>query len=76
MDKITTKPNFSCESLTVKEAAKLLNLNRNTLYDLVKARKIPGTSKLGRSIRIHGPTVLAWIQSGQALPKERPRRAK
>lgn len=51
--------------LTVDQLAELLRLNRHTIYDLIKAGEIPGCRKLGRRIRIHAPTVLAWLSTGQ-----------
>jgi excisionase family DNA binding protein len=46
---------------TVEEAAKVLKIGRNQLYDLINRKKIPGTRRLGRSIRLHMPTVIAWF---------------
>ncbi len=54
---------FDSEVLTVDDLAKLLKVNRNTVYGLVKTGDIPGAVHLGRTIRIHGPTVLAWLSS-------------
>lgn len=52
-------------ALTVDQLAKLLQLNRNTVYNLVKAGEIPGATRFGRVIRVHGPTVVAWLAKGQ-----------
>jgi len=58
-------PGFSSPALTVDELAALLKINRKTLYGLIQDGQLPGAVKLGRSIRIHGPTVLAWLSTGQ-----------
>lgn len=51
------------ESLTLSfsEALPLTGLSRNTLYSLLKARKVPGASKLGNTWRFHRATLLAWL---------------
>ena len=40
------------EYLTVDEAARLLRVNRKTLYDAVRDGQVPGVIRMGRSIRI------------------------
>ncbi len=47
--------------LTVDELAAFLRINRDTAYRLCASREIPGVRKLGRCIRIHRDTVLAWF---------------
>ena len=72
MDAIVPKPDFTCLALTIEELAGLLRLGENTVYELVKAQKMPGAYRFGRSWRIHGPTVLACMVSGQVpSPKRR-----
>jgi excisionase family DNA binding protein len=48
--------------MTVDEAADLLDLNRNTLYDAIKRDEIPGARRIGRTIRIHRPTLMDWLK--------------
>lgn len=48
--------------LTVDEAARLLRVNRKTLYDAVRAGAVPGVVRLGRSIRIGRDALLRWMQ--------------
>jgi len=48
--------------LTVDEAARLLRVNRKTLYDAVREGRVPGVIRLGRSIRIGRTALLAWLQ--------------
>jgi excisionase family DNA binding protein len=49
--------------MCVEELAKRLGLNRKTVYDQVKANEIPGVKHFGRRIRIHRPTIEAWLSS-------------
>lgn len=60
--------------MTVDEAAAYLRCNTKTIYDAVKSGQLPGAVHLGRVIRIHKPTVDAWLVSGNELPKPRKRR--
>ena len=48
--------------LTVDEAARLLRVNRKTLYDAVRAGEVPGVVRLGRSIRIGRDALLRWME--------------
>ena len=48
--------------LTVDEAAVLLRINRNTLYDAIKRGQVPGVRQIGRCIRICRVTVLRWFR--------------
>jgi len=49
------------EVLTVDEAAELLRVDRKTVYTAIRRGKLPGVRKVGRSIRIHRPTLVAWL---------------
>jgi excisionase family DNA binding protein len=46
--------------LSVDKAAALLGVNRKTVYDAVKARRMPGVVRLGRVIRIRRDALLRW----------------
>ncbi len=48
--------------LTVDEAARLLRVNRKTLYDAVREGRVPGVIRLGRSIRIGRTALLGWLR--------------
>jgi excisionase family DNA binding protein len=48
--------------LTVDEAARLLRVNRKTLYDAVRAGEVPGVVRVGRSIRIGREALLRWME--------------
>lgn len=66
---------LNCPALKIKEVAAILQLKEGTVYELAQAGKFPGAFKFGNSWRIHGPTVLACMVSGQA-PSQSKRRAK
>ncbi len=60
--------------LTVPEAAKLLRLGRNSVYELVACHRLPAL-RFGRTIRISRASLEAWIQQaslekvcGEAAP--------
>jgi excisionase family DNA binding protein len=59
------KPDFS-GFMTPEELADGIGLARNTIYDRLKAKEIPGSRKVGGKWKIWGPAVLAWFTSGQA----------
>lgn len=56
------------EVLTVDEAAKLLRVDRKTVYTAVQRGKLPGARKLGRTIRVHRQTLLDWLGAGGLRP--------
>jgi excisionase family DNA binding protein len=60
-------------ALTVDEAARLLRVNRKTLYDAVRDGRVPGVVRMGRSIRIGRDALLDWLKgnSGPALGDDR-----
>jgi len=47
--------------LTVPEAARLLHLGRNSVYELVACRQLPAL-RFGRVIRIPRASLEAWVQ--------------
>ncbi len=61
------------QALTVDEAARLLRVNRKTLYDAVRDGRIPGVIRMGRSIRIGRDALLGWLRGngGPALGDDR-----
>lgn len=60
--------------MTIDELAALLRLNRDTTYKAAAERKIPGVRKIGRTIRIHRQSVMAWLEQGEspAVTERRP----
>lgn len=58
--------------ITVVELATYMKVNPKTIYDMVTAGELPGAQRFRGTIRIHFPTVLAWLEKGEA-PKPRKR---
>jgi excisionase family DNA binding protein len=60
-------------ALTVDEAARLLRVNRKTLYDAVREGRVPGVVRMGRTIRIGRDALLDWLKgnSSPALGDDR-----
>lgn len=58
-----------CAVLTIDEAARLLRVNRKTLYQAVKLGQVPGVVRLGRVIRLSRTALLHWMDGngGPAL---------
>lgn len=42
-------------------AAALLAVSRSRLYELASRREVPGCLRLGGTLRIHAPTLKAWL---------------
>ncbi|NTX35402.1 helix-turn-helix domain-containing protein [Myxococcus llanfairpwllgwyngyllgogerychwyrndrobwllllantysiliogogogochensis] len=61
------------EFLTVKEAAKLLRVNRKTLYEAIRLGQVPDIVRLGRVLRIRRSALVEWQpgNSGPALGENR-----
>jgi|HubBroStandDraft_1064217.scaffolds.fasta_scaffold120747_2 excisionase family DNA binding protein len=58
--------------LTADEAAELLRVDRKTVYGLIARGEMPGVRRLGRAVRIHRDTMLAWMAHGQGrAPRSR-----
>jgi excisionase family DNA binding protein len=58
--------------LTVPEAAKLLRLNRKTVYEAIQRGEFPGARHIGGAIRISKSAVLEWLAEGQGrAPRSR-----
>ena len=51
--------------LTVDELAKVLRVDRKTVYNLIARGELPGVRRLGRAVRIHRDAVLGWLAQGQ-----------
>lgn len=59
--------------LTVEELARLLRLNRKTVYEAFQRGQIPGGRRIGRTIRFARAVVLAWLAAGDPPPRARAR---
>ena len=62
------------EMLTVEEAAAMLRVNRNTVYDLVARGEIPGVRRVGRIFRLSRRVHLDWIEGAGGSDRGRARR--
>jgi len=63
----------SSDIMTVDEAAEYLRVNRKTIYDAIKNGELPGAKSVRGTIRIHKPTVIAWLASEDVPLKQRKR---
>jgi excisionase family DNA binding protein len=52
-------------TITVDEAAEMLDVNRNTLYDAIDRGEIGGVRRIGRLIRIHRESFMEWLRKGE-----------
>lgn len=58
--------------LTADELAKLLRVDRKTVYAALNAGEIPGARRIGRTIRISRDVVLRWLADDQdRVPRSR-----
>jgi excisionase family DNA binding protein len=57
--------------ITIDEAARLLQVNRKTLYELASKGQLPGTRRVGRIIRVDRNALVAWM-SGQSSVVDSP----
>jgi excisionase family DNA binding protein len=55
--------------MTVGELARVMRLDKKTIYEQIAAGHLPGVRRCGRSLRIHRDTVLRWLADGQGLPR-------
>lgn len=55
--------------ITVTEAARLLRVNRKTLYEAIARREVPGVVRLGRVIRIQRDAMLRWYEGQSRSPQ-------
>jgi excisionase family DNA binding protein len=51
-------PPHSAEFLTVDEAACVLRVDRKTVYESIRRKRLPGVLRLGRTIRIRRSALL------------------
>lgn len=54
--------------ITVDEAAALLRVDRKSVYTAIRRGKLPGVRRVGRAIRIHRPTLVAWLGADGPRP--------
>jgi len=64
-------------ALMVSEVAELLAVSERQIYKLISENRIPGSFKVGNSIRLDGKTLAAWVKAKLVLacvPREEQRR--
>lgn len=57
--------NLDLQVLTLAEAAAFLRLPADEVASMIDARTLPGV-RVGSDYRIHGPSMLAWLDGGHA----------
>ena len=74
----TTNPSYQVQTIevlmTVPEVCKLLRLGRSSVYQGLRTGAIPGARHIGRALRIHRPTLEAWLKTGDVPPRIRGQR--
>jgi excisionase family DNA binding protein len=74
VDDAPTEPDFMLEPpsvLTVDEVARLLRVNRKTLYELIARGVLPGAHRIGRHFRVHREAVLDWLRGQDRVVRAR-----
>ena len=61
--------------LKVQELARLMRVDRKTVYALIEAGDVPGVRRFGRAIRIHRQTAVDWLATGKKSAPQPARRA-
>lgn len=56
------------EFLKAAEVAKLLRVNRKTLYEAVRRDQIPGAVRVGRCLRFRRDELLGFLGQGRLVP--------
>jgi excisionase family DNA binding protein len=57
--------------LTIEQLAEAAQIPRATMYEHVKRGNVPGVRKIGRHLRVHRDTVLAWLAGGSPGSRSR-----
>ncbi len=53
--------------LTINEVAELLRLGERTVYDMLRAGRLPGAAKVGGKWRVDREKLVAWVAAGGEL---------
>lgn len=59
----TVPPNWRDCYLTVAQAASIVNMTTKALYNRINRGEGPELARIGRSIRIHGESIVIWIET-------------
>ncbi|MEI8256141.1 MAG: helix-turn-helix domain-containing protein [Deltaproteobacteria bacterium] len=68
---IQTRLELESPVMTVDELADLLRVDRKSVYAAIQRNEIPGVQRIGKTLRIHRATVVAWLADGQVSPRSR-----
>ncbi len=45
-----------------REAAELMSISREKAYLMIRSGEMPGIVRIGRSVRVHRPTLVRWLE--------------
>lgn len=60
--------------LTVDEVARLLRVDRKTVYEAVQRGELPGALRVGRVIRFNRDQLVGWTRQGRVVSDQGERR--
>lgn len=69
--RVQATPAALSDFLTVDEAAVLLRVSRNTLYEVIRSGEAPWARTIGRVVRISRIGLLKWFEQGAPAPRRR-----
>lgn len=55
--------------MKVEEFARWLRISRSCAYCWIANGEVPGVRRIGRTIRLHRPTVLQWLSDGAKIER-------
>lgn len=59
------------EVLKAAEVARLLRIDRKTLYEAVQRKQVPGVIRVGRSLRFCRQVLLTWLGQDRPAPTQK-----
>jgi excisionase family DNA binding protein len=60
--------------LKAEEAAALLRTSRKAIYEMVRCRRLPGVTRIGRRVLIRRDDLLDWLIEQRDVPSPLPRK--
>ena len=60
----------SPQVVTVDELAKLLRVDRKSIYAAIHCGRMPGAQRFGRTWRVSLPAVMKWMAKGEQVSRE------
>jgi excisionase family DNA binding protein len=67
---LSEREKIECKTLTAREVARLLGVDRNLVYESVARGEVPGAIRLGRRIVFVRSVVLRWLGQDSAPSEE------